>query len=67
MTTRIDPIVIAVQADLTIRSAIGQAEYGTTLAENKAELRAWLVNAYEEALDLALYLRHAIVAIDEGK
>lgn len=67
MTTRIDPIVEAVKADLTLRSVVGQAEYGTTLADNNADLREWLFNAYEEALDHALYLRRAIEEIDKGR
>lgn len=55
-----DPIVAAVIADLAARSDAGQRKYGTTLARTDVDLRGWLQHAYEEALDLALYLRRAM-------
>lgn len=55
-----DPIVETVRADLLARSERGQAKYGTTLARTDLTHRQWLQHAYEEALDLALYLRRAI-------
>ncbi|WP_430436813.1 hypothetical protein [Oceanibaculum nanhaiense] len=58
-----DPIVAAVIADLERRSAAGIEKYGTTLAGNPLTLERWLQHAYEEALDLALYLRRAMTSI----
>lgn len=52
-----DPIVSAVIADLQERSAKGVATYGTTLARTDLTREEWTRHAYEEALDLALYLR----------
>jgi hypothetical protein len=57
-----DPIVEAVRADLAARSALGQAKYGTTLARTDLTRAQWLTHAYQEALDLALYLRRLIEA-----
>jgi hypothetical protein len=57
MRAEADPIVAAVRADLLARSERGQAKYGTTLARTDLTRAEWLRHAYEEALDLALYLR----------
>ncbi|MFC9514604.1 hypothetical protein ACFTSD_02630 [Nocardiaceae bacterium NPDC056970] len=48
-----------VKADLDARAAVGLAEYGTPLLANNG--RDALQDAYEEALDLACYLKQAIV------
>ena len=50
----------AVCADITMRQQMGIAKYGTTVRDNPLELDAWLQHAYEEALDLAVYLKRAI-------
>lgn len=39
---------------------MGLIKYRTTVAENPLELREWLQHGYEEALDLAIYLKRAI-------
>lgn len=52
-------------ADIASRQALGIAKYGTTVAQNPLELRAWLQHAYEETLDKAVYLRRAIAEIDK--
>lgn len=57
-----DPIVTLVQIDMANRSALGIAKYGTTLARTDLTETQWLQHAYEEALDLALYLRRLLVA-----
>jgi hypothetical protein len=49
------PMVIA---DMQSRDAAGRAKYGTPLQANNG--RDALVDAYQEALDLAVYLRQAI-------
>ena len=51
-------------ADISRRQAFGKNKYGTTVAENPLSLRAWLVHAFEEALDQAIYLKRAIAEID---
>lgn len=55
-----DTIVAAVQADLAARSARGVAKYGVTLDRTDLSRADWIRHAYEEALDLALYLRRAL-------
>lgn len=52
--------------DIAQRQAFGINKYGTTVAENPLQLRAWLIHAYEETLDKAVYLRRAIEEIDRG-
>ncbi|AGL13859.1 hypothetical protein [Actinoplanes sp. N902-109] len=47
-----------VRADLRIREQIGRQRYGTALQPHNG--RDALRDAYEEALDLACYLRQAI-------
>ena len=56
-----DEIVEAVRADLLARSEVGIRKYGVTLAEAKASHKQRLQHAYEEALDLANYLKWAIL------
>ena len=51
-------------ADIEARQRLGIAKYGTTVAENPLTLREWLQHAYEESLDLPIYLRRAIEEID---
>ena len=51
-------------ADIARRQALGKNKYGTTVAENQLSLRCWLVHAFEEALDQAIYLKRAIAEID---
>lgn len=56
-------------ADIARRQQMGINKYGTTVAENRLSLREWLVHAYEESLDLPIYLKRAIAEIDaqEGR
>ena len=51
-------------ADIAQRQALGIKKYGHQLADNPAPQRARLQHAYEEALDLANYLRWEIERID---
>ena len=54
--------------DITERQALGIAKYGKTVEENPLKLREWLQHAYEEALDLAIYLKRAIEQLErDGK
>lgn len=50
--------------DISRRQQLGINKYGTTVAENPLSLREWLVHAYEESLDLPIYLKRAIEEID---
>ena len=60
MSNTQDTIVQAVQSDLQARSERGIAKYGTTLDRTDLSEKDWLQHAYEEALDLALYLKKLI-------
>ena len=53
-------------ADIERRQRLGIAKYGTTLADNPLSHREWLIHAYQEALDMALYLRRAIEETGNG-
>ena len=46
--------------DIAARQQLGINKYGTTVEGNPLPLREWLQHAYEEALDMAIYLRRAI-------
>jgi hypothetical protein len=52
--------------DITERQALGVAKYGTTVEKNPLSLREWLVHAYQECLDQAIYLKRAIEQIDHN-
>jgi hypothetical protein len=49
-----------VMADLQARAEVGRQKYGTTLQVENG--RDHLVDAYQEALDLVVYLRAALEA-----
>lgn len=56
------PLVIA---DIEDRVKMGQAKYGTVLQANNG--RDSLMDAYQEAIDLVLYLRQAIEEKRQGQ
>lgn len=47
--------------DIKTRQAKGIAKYGTTVAENPLTRKQWLQHAYEEAMDLSIYLKRCIL------
>ena len=47
-------------ADLRKREEKGLKEYGATVDRKDLILKDWIKEAYEEALDLAVYLRRAM-------
>ena len=47
--------------DLQAREVRGLKEYGTTLDRTDLTQDEWLQHAYEEALDLALYLKKLLI------
>lgn len=51
-------------ADIAARQARGIAKYGTTVADNPLTLNEWLQHAYEEALDMAVYLKRAMAGLN---
>ncbi len=53
----IDSIVQDVRKDLQDRSNVGIKKYGVTLDRTDLSLKEWLQHAYEESLDLCIYLR----------
>lgn len=46
--------------DLLFREEKGKLEYGTTMDRKDLTEDEWLQHAYEEALDLAIYLKKII-------
>ena len=57
-----DPITCAVMEDLKSRADRGLQKYNTTLGENNHQ--NMLQHAYEEALDMAQYLKKEIVTLN---
>ena len=53
-------IAEAVAADIQRRAEFGFAKYGVTVADSPLPRHQWLQHAYEEAMDLAVYLRRLI-------
>ena len=51
--------------DIAKRQAFGMGKYGISVEENPLLYRAWLQHAYEEALDLSVYLRRCIDELDK--
>ena len=52
---------------IAARQRLGVAKYGTTVAGNPLELRAWLQHQLEELLDAAIYCQRAIEQIDKQR
>lgn len=53
-------IVDAVKEDLDRRATLGLKKYGVSLERTDLTETDWIQHAYEEALDLACYLRRLI-------
>ena len=56
-------VLLEVIKDLESRDAVGTKKYGTTLQTNNG--RNPLMDAYQEALDLAMYLKQALIEQDK--
>lgn len=52
-------------ADITQRQQLGIIKYRTTVTENPLDLKQWLQHGYEEALDLAIYLKREIEQLNK--
>ena len=46
--------------DIAKRQKLGIKKYGVTVKANPLTHKQWLTHAYQEALDLAIYLRRAM-------
>ena len=46
--------------DIEKRQQMGIKKYGVTVQDNPLSLKEWLQHAYEESLDLSIYLKRAI-------
>ena len=53
-------ILQIVIAELKVREECGLNKYGTTMDRKDLTTKQWLQHAYEEALDLSLYLKKLI-------
>lgn len=53
-------ILQIVIAELKVREQRGLNKYGTTMDRKDLTTKQWLQHAYEEALDLSLYLKKLI-------
>lgn len=53
-------ILQIVIAELKVREERGLSKYGTTVDRKDLTTKEWLQHAYEEALDLAVYLKKII-------
>lgn len=53
-------ILQQVIADMRVREERGLNKYGTTMDRKDLTTKQWLQHAYEEALDLSLYLKKLI-------
>ena len=52
-------------ADIESRQRVGLRKYGITVRDNLLSHKEWLQHAYEEALDLAIYLKRSIEEINK--
>lgn len=60
MTDCPDPIIAIVRGKLLARSVAGIAKYGTTLARQDLDRRAWLLHLQDELLDAAAYIERLL-------
>ena len=58
------PVVERVREELRVRALHGLAKYGQTMGRPDYDLRAWLQNAKEEAMDLVIYLERILMLLD---
>lgn len=67
----IDPIVESIRSEFHVRSQLGIAKYGTTLAGNQAELVGRIQHLKEELMDGCLYAEWILQKLksyaDDGK
>lgn len=52
--------------DISRRQKLGLLKYGTTVAQNPLSDREWRQHAYEECLDMAIYLKRSIQETEQA-
>lgn len=52
--------------DISRRQAFGMGKYGVSVENNPLTQREWVNHAYQEALDLAVYLRRIMEEMDKS-
>lgn len=57
MTSGIEKMVCD---DIEKRQQLGMNKYGISVQQNPLSLKEWLQHAYEESLDLSIYLKRAM-------
>lgn len=50
--------------DIQRRAALGLQKYGATLERTDIDLRGWLQHAYEENMDYLLYIKRAMIELE---
>jgi hypothetical protein len=60
---KVSGIEALVCEDIAKRQQVGIAKYGTSVAENMLSHTEWLQHAYEESLDMAVYLKRAMAEL----
>lgn len=63
VSKKVSGIEALVCDDIAKRQQVGIAKYGTTVAENMLSHTEWLQHAYEECLDMAVYLKRAMAEL----
>ena len=58
-------VVERVREELRVRAEHGLRKYGQTMERPDRDLLAWLQNAKEEAMDLAIYLERTIMLLQD--
>lgn len=53
--------------DIAGRQAVGLAKYKVSVEASPLDFRRWLTHAYQESLDLPIYLRRAMAERDVCK
>jgi len=53
--------------DIVRRQQMGIAKYKTTVEANPLAFKQWLTHAYEETLDLAIYLKRAMEELEKNQ
>lgn len=67
MEFKIDTVVASIIAKFERRARMGKEKYGTDLDRTDLELEAYLEHALEEHMDAILYLKKALIIIQQSK
>ncbi len=64
--SEIRDIETLVCTDIKARQKVGIKKYGVTVAQNPLSEQQWLQHAYEESLDLSIYLKRIIESKEQA-